>query len=120
MHSEAAPFLARDILRYRRPRDTKVLSHLRHEHTSIFARDGGVTTQAGEGKVDNAKGDSAKCKRSGETGHKPVRCPDQFFGVCGGKGHLVEICANVVTVLACEDAKDCNEENDAAVSGEEK
>ena len=44
----------------------------------------------------------AKCKRCGETEHKPVRCPDQICGVCGGKSHSVEVCANVVTVLACE------------------
>ena len=51
-------------------------------------------------------------------GHKSVRCPDQACGVCGSKGHSVEICVNVVTVLACENTKSSNDENDAAISGE--
>ena len=40
--------------------------------------------------------------------------------MCGGKGHSAEVCANVVTVLACENTKSSNDESDAAISGEEK
>ena len=65
-------------------------------------------------------GGNVKCKRFGETGHKSVRCPDQICGVCGGKGHSGEVCANVVTVLACENTKSPNDESDAAISGEEE
>ena len=65
------------------------------------------------GKADNTKGDSAKCKRCGETGHKFVCCSDMICGVNFGKSHSVKICANVVTVFACEDS-------DAAISGEKK
>ena len=71
-------------------------------------------------RADSEKGGNVKCKRCGETGHKSVRCPDQICGVCGGKGHSAEVCANVVTVLACENPKNPNEESDAAISGEEK
>ena len=42
------------------------------------------------------------CKRCGDDGQKTVRCPDQLCGVCGGKGHVAEICVNVVSVLACQ------------------
>ena len=77
------------------------------------SRDGG-------GKADKEKGSNAKCKRCGETGHKSVRCPDQIRSVCSGKGHLAEVCANVVTVLACENTKSPNDESDAAISGEEE
>ena len=28
-----------------------------------------------------------------------------MYGLCGGKGNSANICANTVTVLACEDAK---------------
>ena len=40
--------------------------------------------------------------------------------MCGGKGHSAEVCANVVTVLACENTKSPNDESDAAISGEEE
>ena len=66
------------------------------------------------GRADSAKGNSAKCKRYGETGHKSVRCPDQICGVCDGKSHSAEVCASVVPTLACDD------ERDAAISGEEE
>ena len=39
----------------------------------------------------------------GEVGHKTVRYSGQVCGACGGKGHSTEICANVVTVLVCEE-----------------
>ena len=39
----------------------------------------------------------------GEVGHKTVRYSRQVCGACGGKGHSTEICANVVTVLVCEE-----------------
>ena len=76
--------------------------------------------KTGEGKADNAKSDSVKCKRCGKTGHKSVRCPGQVCGVCGGKGHSAEICANVVTVLACKDTRGCNGDSYPAISGEEE
>ena len=76
--------------------------------------------KAGGGRADSAKGNSAKCKRCGETGSKSVSCPDQVCGVCGGKGHKAEVCANVVTVLACENTKSFNDKSDAAISGEEE
>ena len=42
----------------------------------------------------------------GEVGHKTVDCPRQVDGLCGGKSNSANICANTVTVLACEeDAK---------------
>lgn len=31
------------------------------------------------------------CERCGDSGHKTVKYPDQVCGVCGGKGHAVEI-----------------------------
>ena len=70
--------------------------------------------------VDSAKRGRAKCKRCGETGHKSVRWPYQVCGVFDGKGHSVEICANVVAVLACEGIKGCKDGSDAAISGGEK
>ena len=76
--------------------------------------------RAGGGKADKDKGNSTKCKRCGETEHKSVRCPDQICGMCGGEGHPAEVCANVVTVLACENTKSSNDESDAAIGGEEK
>ena len=78
------------------------------------------SSRDGGGKADREKGGNAKCKRCGETRHKSVRCPDQICGVCGGKGHSAEVCANVVTVLACENTKSSNDESDAAISGEEE
>ena len=76
--------------------------------------------KASRGKANSAEGDNAKCKRCSQTGHKSVRYPDQICGVCGGKDHSVEICAIVVTVLACGGRKDCKDDSDAAISGEEK
>ena len=72
------------------------------------------------GEAHNTKGDSAKCKRCGETGHKSVCCPDHVCGVYGGKGNSTKICANVVSVIAYEDTKDCTDYSDATISGEEK
>ena len=79
-----------------------------------------ASSRDGGGKADREKGGNAKCKRCGETGHKSVRCPDQICTVCGGKGHSAEVCANVVTVLACENTKSPNDESDAAISGEKE
>ena len=79
-----------------------------------------ASSRAGGGKADREKGGNAKCKRCGETGHKSVRCPDQICGVCGGKGHSAEVCANVVAVLAYKNTKSSNDESDAAISGEEE
>ena len=79
-----------------------------------------ASSRDGGGKADKEKGGNAKCKRCGETGHKSVRCPEQICSVCGGKGHSAEGCANVVTVLACENTKSPNVEGDAAISGEEE
>ena len=48
-----------------------------------------------------------------------VPCPGQMCGVCGGKGHSVEICAIVVTAFALEaDATD--NDGDKILSGKEK
>ena len=79
-----------------------------------------ASSRDGGGKADKEKGGNAKCKRCGETAHKSVRCPDQICGVCGGKGHSAEVCANVVAVLACENTKSPNDESDAAISGEKE
>ena len=38
----------------------------------------------------------------------------------GGKSQSADVCANVVTVLACENTKSSNDESDAAISGEEE
>ena len=38
----------------------------------------------------------------------------------GGKGYSAEVCANIVTVLGCENTKRSNDESDAAISGEEE
>ena len=38
--------------------------------------------------------------------------------MCGGKSYSAEVCANVITVLACENTKGSNDESDAAISGE--
>ena len=78
------------------------------------------SSRDGEVKADKEKGGNAKCKRCGKTGHKSVRCPDQICGVCGGKGHSAEVCANAVTALACENTKSLNDESDAAISDEEE
>ena len=71
------------------------------------------------GKPDSSQGTSAKCERCGEAGPMTVRCPDQICGVCGGKGHSAEICANVDTVLACVESRDRKDGSDATISGEE-
>ena len=83
------------------------------QHTAISGKAGG-------GKVDSVKGNSAKYKRCGETGHTSARCPDHVCGVCGGKGHSAEVCTNVVTVLACANIKCSDDESDAPISGEEE
>lgn len=49
-------------------------------------QDKGIGGKANGGKSDNSIGDSAKCKRCGETGHKTVQYPIQVCGVCGRKG----------------------------------
>ena len=71
-------------------------------------------TKDGNRKVDSSPA-SVECKRCGDDGHKPVRCPGQRCGVCGGRGHAAEICANIVSVLACQAPAD-----DKILSGEEE
>ena len=73
-------------------------------------KDGQTTNiNASDGNVDGKKGGNARCNRCGEAGHKTVRCPGQVCSVCDEKGHSAKICANVVTVFACEaDASDSN------------
>ena len=46
-------------------------------------------------------------------------CPGQVCSVCGGKGHSAKICANVVTVFACE-AEASGSDSDGVLSGEEQ
>ena len=79
-----------------------------------------ASSRAAGDKADKDKGSSAEWKNGGETVHKSVRCPDQVCGVCGGKGHSAEVCAKVVTVLACENIESSNEESDATISCEEE
>ena len=79
-----------------------------------------ASDQARGDRADSVKGNSAKCKPCGETGHKSVRCLDQVCGVCGSKGHSAEVCANFVTFLACENTKSSEDKSDAAISGEEE
>ena len=43
-----------------------------------------------------------------------MKFPDQVCSVCGGKGHAPEICANVVSVFACQAT------DDEILSGEEE
>ena len=56
-------------------------------------------TKDGNGKVGSSH-TIVKCKRCGDDRQKAVRCLGQLRGICGGKGHPAEICANV-SVLAC-------------------
>ena len=83
-------------------------------------KDGQTTNiNASDGNVDGGKGVNARCNRCGEAGHKTVRCPGQVCSVYGGKGHSAKLCANVVTVFACED--DANgSDSDGVLSGEEQ
>ena len=76
---------------------------------------GGRKQGSDDEKSDGPKDDSVKCKRCGDARHKAVRCPGQLYGVCGGKGHAADICANVALVLACQAPVD-----DKTLSGEEK
>ena len=71
-------------------------------------------------RLTGKKGATRSVSFCGETEHKSVRCPDQICGVCGGKGHSTEVCASVVTVLACVNTKSPNDESDATISGEEE
>ena len=72
-----------------------------------------------DGNVDDDKEGNARCNRYGEVGHKTVRCPGQVCSVCGGKGYSAKICANVVTVFACEaDASGSN--SDGVLSRKEQ
>ena len=66
-------------------------------------------------KSDGPKDDSVKYKRCGDVGRNAVRCPGQLCGVCGGKEHAADICANVVSILACQAPAD-----DKTLSGEEE
>ena len=56
----------------------------------------------GDGNVYGDKEDKAMCNRCGDIGDMTVRCPEQIYGACGRKGHSAEICANIITVFACE------------------
>ena len=76
---------------------------------------GGRKQGSDSDKSGDPKDDSVKGKRCGDVGHKAVRCPGQLCGVCGGKGHADDICANVVSILACQAPAD-----DKTLSGEEK
>ena len=60
-----------------------------------------------------------KCKRSGETGQKFVRCPNQVCNVCSGKGHAPGICGNNVTALACVGRSSRNDDSGADVSSKD-
>lgn len=82
-------------------------------------QDKGSGGKAAGGKSDTSKGDSVECKHCGETGHKTLRCPDRFCGVCGRKWYSVEICSTIVTVLACEKSKSHKDDNDTVISSEE-
>ena len=83
-------------------------------------KDGQTTNiNTSDGNVDGKKGGDARCSRCGEAGHKTVRCPGQVCSVCGGKGHSAKICANVVTVFACE-ADASGSDSDRVLSGEEQ
>ena len=59
-------------------------------------------TKDGNGKVDSSSS-NVKYKRCGDDEHKAVRCPGQLCGVCGGKGHAAEICANADSCSAHTD-----------------
>ena len=59
-----------------------------------------------------------KCKCCGDVGHEEVRCPGQLCGVCVGKGHAADICADAVSVLACQapaDDKTLSDEEEAFI-----
>ena len=78
-----------------------------------------TNSNARDGNADGGRGGNARCNRCGEVGHKTVRCPGQMCSVCGEKGHSVKICANVVTVFACE-ADPSGSDGDEILSGEEQ
>ena len=81
-------------------------------------KDGQTTNiNASDGNVDGGKGDSARCNRCGEAGHKTVRCPGPVCSVCGGKDHSAKICANFVTVFTFE-ADASGSDSDEVLSGE--
>ena len=87
---------------------------------TVEKKDGQTTNiNASDGNVDGGKGGNARCNRCGEAGHKTVRCPGQVCSVCGGKGHSAKICADVVTVFACE-ADASGSDSDGVLSGEEQ
>ena len=50
---------------------------------------------------------------------KTVRCSGQVCSVCGGKGDSSKICANIVTVFACE-ADASGSDSDGVLSSEEQ
>ena len=78
-----------------------------------------ININASDGNVDGGKEGNVRCNRCGEVGHRTVRCPGQVCSVCGGKGHSAKICANVVTVFACE-ADASGSDSDGVLSGEEQ
>ena len=74
---------------------------------------------ASDGNVDCGKRGNARCNSCVEVSHKTVRCPGQMCSVCGRKGHLAKIYANVVTVFACE-ADASGSDSDGVLGGEEQ
>ena len=81
----------------------------------------GQTTNinASDGNVDGGKGGNARCNRCDEAGHKTVRYAGQVCSVCGGKSYSAKVCANVVTVFACE-ADASGSDSDEVLIGEEQ
>ena len=61
--------------------------------------EGRIVVTVGEGESKGAMVTRSMAKRYGDVGHKAVRCPGQLCGVCGGKGHAADICANAVLGL---------------------
>lgn len=49
-----------------------------------------------------------------------MHCPDQFFGVCGGKGSSIEICASAIADFSHEDSQGCSDYSNTAFRGEDK
>ena len=76
-----------------------------------------TTRNIGDENVDGDKEGSTTCNHCGKVGHNTVRCPGHVCGVCGRKDHSAEICANVVTVLTCEE--DAKVSVDKTLSGKE-
>ena len=84
-------------------------------------KEDGQTTNsnASDGNVDGGNEGNATYSSCIEVSHKTVRFSGQVCSVCGGKGHSAKICANVVTVFACE-ADTSGSDSDGVLSGEEQ